>query len=93
ALQRGSLSISLTHIALGDQRISLLGAFDRRGKGGKNDDAVKMLLAPMYVLFSPGNSAKLKAGDIVVGRVGESYRVERAGGAFTFHVAKDAVAP
>lgn len=84
ALQRGSLSVSLTHILIGDQRLSLLGAFDRRGQGGKNDDAVKLLLAPMYVLFSPGNLAKLKAGDLVVGHIGETYRVEQVGQKTTF---------
>ena len=65
ALRRGQLEVRLTHLMLGDERIELAGALRDRGEGGKVDDAAKVLLAPMYILFARGNVAKLKAGEIV----------------------------
>ena len=65
ALRRGKLEVRLTHLMLGAERIELAGALRDRGEGGKADDAAKVLLAPMYILFARGNVAKLKAGEIV----------------------------
>ncbi len=65
ALRRGKLEVRLTHLMLGEERIELAGAVRDRGEGGKADDAAKVLLAPMYILFARGNVAKLKAGEIV----------------------------
>lgn len=65
ALQRGKLEVSLTHIAIGDRHLPLRGDVLDKGEGGKADDAAKVLLAPIYILFARGNVAKLRAGEIV----------------------------
>jgi hypothetical protein len=74
-LKKGHLSVRLMHVELGSQRIELADEVTTSGKGGKSDDAVKILLAPMYAPFSSGNNAKLKAGDIIIGHVARDYRI------------------
>lgn len=69
ALQRGKLEVRLSHIALGDRLLPLRGDLLDRGEGGKSDDAAKVLLAPIYILFARGNVAKLRAGEIVYAEI------------------------
>lgn len=69
ALQRGKLEVRLNHIALGDRLLPLRGDLLDRGEGGKSDDAAKVLLAPIYILFARGNVAKLRAGEIVYAEI------------------------
>ena len=72
-LKAGEITVSLTEIQLGDRKIRLSGAYSRDGKGGKNDDAVKAVLVPLYALFAPGNSGKLKAGELLTASVDGDY--------------------
>ncbi len=65
ALQRGQVAVDISSLVLPSGTVKLTGNFHRTGTGGKNDDLVKTVLAPMYVLFSPGNSGKLKAGEVL----------------------------
>lgn len=69
AMKRGKLAIRLVRIAATGCDLPLEGDLTTEGRGGKSDDAVKVLLAPFYAPFAPGNSAKFKAGDIVTGRL------------------------
>lgn len=66
ALQRGSMRVALRSIAPDGVDLPFSAELQRKGKGGKADDALKLALVPMYVLFSPGNAARLKAGETVV---------------------------
>lgn len=72
---RGQLSARLTHIQNGTQRIPVTGDMSALGKGGKSDDALKWVLAPIYAPFAPGNNAKLKAGQIVNGVIEADHDV------------------
>lgn len=65
ALQRGTMRVAFKSLTVDGVALPLTGEIKRRGKGGKADDALKIVLVPFYALFSPGNSAKLKAGDTV----------------------------
>ena len=69
AMKRGSLAIRLTRMVIDGSDVPLLGELSTKGRGGKNDDAVKVMLAPIYAPFAHGNSAKFKAGEIVTGRL------------------------
>lgn len=67
---RGTISVRMTHLETAGGRIPLaedLLVYEARG--GKGDDAAKLLLAPFYAPFSPANSAKLKAGELVHARI------------------------
>ncbi|CAN5281036.1 hypothetical protein BH11PSE5_BH11PSE5_21030 [soil metagenome] len=68
-LKRGRLEVQLTYIAVGDRQLPLTGELLDKGEGGKGDDAAKVLLAPIYILFARGNVAKLRAGEIVYGQL------------------------
>lgn len=68
ALHRGHLSVSITSITLGETTIELSTTLEQHGRGGANDDALKALLAPMWVLFARGNAARLKAGELLTAR-------------------------
>ena len=76
ALQKGKLSARLTHIDVSGQRIEISGDLSAVGKGGKSDDAVKLILVPFYAPFAPGNNAKFKAGEIVSGVVARDHMVD-----------------
>jgi hypothetical protein len=65
ALQRGALRVALKSIALAGRELPVAAEIQRKGKGGKADDILKVGLVPIYTLFSPGNAAKLKAGETV----------------------------
>lgn len=66
ALQRGTIRVALSTIALAHGDLPVSGEIQRKGKGGKADDVLKVGLVPFYALFAPGNAAKLKAGETVV---------------------------
>lgn len=72
---KGHLSARLTHIQNGTLRIPVTGDMSALGKGGKSDDALKWVLAPIYAPFAPGNNAKLKAGQIVNGAIDADHDV------------------
>ena len=61
--------MNITAISLGGQTIELGTEVQQQGRGGKSDDALKAMLAPMWVLFARGNSAKLKAGELFQAQV------------------------
>lgn len=75
ALTRGSLAVRITHIEVGGRAIPLTGEVEVRGSGGKHDDVAKLLLVPFYAPFAQGNSAKLKAGELLHARLGEALPV------------------
>lgn len=67
---RGTISVRMTHIEAAGGRIPLAeDLLVYQARGGKHDDAAKLLLAPFYAPFSPANSAKLKAGELVHARI------------------------
>ena len=67
---RGAIGIRMTHLESAGGRIPLAGdLLVYEARGGKYDDAAKLLLAPFYAPFSPANSAKLKAGELVRARI------------------------
>jgi len=69
---RGTISVRMTHIEAPGGHIPLVDdLLVFRARGGKNDDAAKVLLAPIYAPFAPANSAKLKAGDLILARIAE----------------------
>jgi len=70
-LKSGRLAVSITSIALGDRSIALDTVLEQRARGGKSDDVLKAMLAPMWLPFSRGNSAKLKAGELLSVQVDE----------------------
>lgn len=69
AMRRGAIAIRLTRLVIGGRDVALTGEFSARGNGGRGDDAVKVLFVPIYALFAPGNVGKVKAGQIVTGRL------------------------
>lgn len=81
ALERGKMAVRLTELVVEGRRLALDEEISVRGKGGKMDDALKIVLVPIYALFAPGNSAKLKAGELVTASVGAGlcYSVAAAG--------------
>jgi len=71
-LQRGKLAVKLNAITL-DGRTILLGSdFKQSAKGGQADDVLKLVLVPEWLLFARGNSARLKAGELLTAEVAES---------------------
>ena len=68
-LRHGNISVNITSITLGDQTIPLGTSLEQAARGGKSDDALKIALAPMWVLFARGNSARLKAGELLTAEV------------------------
>ncbi len=71
-MKRGKLAVRITSITLGGQSIPLDMALETKGKGGKNDDLWRTVLAPTWALFARGNSAKLKAGELLTAEVAGS---------------------
>ena len=69
ALQRGVLGVRITHLESGGQIIPLDSAITVKSRGGSADDALKVVLVPIYALFAPANSAKLKAGELLTATV------------------------
>jgi len=70
-LQRGKLAVKLNAITL-DGRTILLGSdFKQSAKGGQADDVLKLVLVPEWLLFARGNSARLKAGELLTAEVAE----------------------
>jgi hypothetical protein len=72
ALARGNLAVKLTSITLNGHLITLGTDLKQRAIGGKADDFWKALLAPEWLLFARGNSAKLKAGELLTADVAET---------------------
>lgn len=67
---RGSIAIRMSHIEGSGGPIPLANELlTYQARGGKGDDAAKLLLAPMYAPFAPANSAKIKAGELVHARI------------------------
>lgn len=78
---RGTLSVRMTHLESAGGRIPLADdLLEYQARGGKHDDAAKLLLAPFYAPFSPANSAKLKAGDLVRARIAPVISDQASGG-------------
>ncbi len=69
ALQRGTMGVRITHIDSGGQTIPLDSAITVRSRGGSADDALKVIMVPLYALFAPANAAKLKAGELLTATV------------------------
>lgn len=80
-LRRGTISVDITSITLGDQAIPLGTMLDQEARGGKSDDFLKLAIAPMWILFARGNSARLKAGELLAAEVAASvcFEVYEAG--------------
>jgi hypothetical protein len=75
-LRRGNISVDITSITLGDHAIPLGTMLDQEARGGKSDDFLKLAMAPMWILFARGNSARLKAGELVSAQVVEKVCFE-----------------
>jgi len=73
ALKTGKLQVRLRRLVVSGQNLPIDGDVQEKGHGGTSDDAVKVILVPLYALFSPGNSGKLKAGDIVQATLSHAY--------------------
>ena len=81
-LKRGRLAVDLTSISLGDGSIPLGTMLEQEARGGKSDDFLKIALAPMWLPFSRGNSAKLKAGELLSVQVDEDICLAKQGDEF-----------
>ena len=81
-LKRGRLAVDITSISLGDASIPLGTMLEQEARGGESDDFLKIALAPMWLPFSRGNSAKLKAGDLLSAQVDEDVCFAGDGGNF-----------
>lgn len=92
-LQAGNVSVHLRTIDTAGQKVTIRGDLARRGKGGKNDDTVKAVLAPWYTLLAPGNSGKLKAGEIVAAAIEGDYVVRESDGQLLFTRLSSTVVP
>jgi hypothetical protein len=73
ALKAGALQVRLRRLVVDGQNLPIDGSVEQKGHGGKSDDAVKVVLVPLYALFAPGNSGKLKAGDLVAAFLTHAY--------------------
>jgi hypothetical protein len=82
ALARGKLAVKLTSITLSGQAIALGTDLKQRAIGGKDDDFWKAILAPEWLLFARGNSAKLKAGELLTAEVAETVCFATAEGGY-----------
>lgn len=69
ALQRGTLGVRLTHLETAGQTIKLDSRVTVKSRGGSADDALKVIMVPLYALFAPANSAKLKAGELLTASI------------------------
>jgi hypothetical protein len=69
ALQRGTLGVRITHLELDGERIPLDSSVSVKSKGGSADDAIKVIMVPLYALFAPANSAKLRAGELLTATI------------------------
>lgn len=69
AMKKGALAIRLTRVVVNGRDMPLDGILDTKGRGGKGDGVAKVILAPFYAPFAPGNSARFKAGEIITGRL------------------------
>ena len=81
-LKRGRLAVDITSISVGDASIPLGTMLEQEARGGKSDDFLKIALAPMWLPFSRGNSAKLKAGELLSVQVDEDVCLAQEEGAF-----------
>jgi hypothetical protein len=82
ALARGRLAVKLTSITLNGQAIALGTDLKQRATGGKGDDFWKVVLAPEWLLFARGNSAKLKAGELLTAEVAQTVCFATAEGGY-----------
>lgn len=71
-LRRGNISVDITAITLGDQTVPLDTSLEQKARGGESDDFLKVTLAPMWILFARGSSARLKAGELLTAEIGAS---------------------
>ena len=78
AMKRGTIAIKLTRLMLGGRPVPITGGFGTRGGGGESDNFVKVLFVPMYVLFSPGNGGKVKAGQLIQGNLPTGFTLTPA---------------
>jgi hypothetical protein len=81
-LKRGRLAVDITSISVGDASIPLGTMLEQEARGGESDDFLKIALAPMWLPFSRGNSAKLKAGELLSVQVDEDVCFATEGGDF-----------
>lgn len=81
-MRRGRLAVKITSVTLGGRAISLGAPTERRARAGGGEDLWRLAFTPAWLLFARGNSAKLKAGellsaeteaDVCFAREGEAY--------------------
>ncbi|SFP47146.1 hypothetical protein [Sphingomonas rubra] len=75
----GRMTAKLVRVQLGDVDIPLEGAMSAKGTGA-GSAGVAVLFAGLAGLFHRGNNAKIKAGEIVAGFVGEDVVLNLASG-------------
>ncbi len=64
-LKRGKVTVEIASLTVAGETIPLATSLEQKARGGKNDDFWKTVLAPHLLLFARGNSAKLKAGELL----------------------------
>lgn len=81
-MRRGRLAVKTTSLTVGDRTIALDAPSERRSREGGGEDLWRLAFTPAWLLFARGNSAKLKAGellsaevetDVCFAREGENY--------------------
>ncbi len=76
----GRMSAKLLHIQLGDMAIPLEGEMSAKGTGA-GSAGVAILFTGWAGFFHRGNNAKIKAGEILAGFVGEDVALDLSGAA------------
>lgn len=74
----GRMSAKLLHIQLGDMTIPLEGEMSAKGTGA-GSAGVAILFTGWAGFFHRGNNAKIKAGEIMAGFVGEDIQLDLSG--------------
>lgn len=68
-MRRGRLAVKTTSLLLGDRTVALDAPSERRSRGGGGEDLWRLAFTPAWLLFARGNSAKLKAGELLSAEV------------------------
>jgi hypothetical protein len=76
--RNGQMSAKLMHLQLGDVEISLDGETSAKGQGA-GSAGVAFLFGGVLGLFHRGNNAKIKAGEIISGYVGQDTLLNLTG--------------
>lgn len=64
-MRRGRLAVKVTSVTIGDRTVPLGAPTERRARGGGGEDLWRLAFTPAWLLFARGNSAKLKAGEVL----------------------------